>query len=260
MLEIKNIDLSYQKKKVIKGLSVKFSSGEFCALLGPNGAGKSTLLKALIRYLPIENGQIFYKGRDYYKWSRQQLAKEIAIIPQDYQFQFDYTVKELILMGRFPYLNYLQNYSKEDMKIVEMILTQLDLNHMEDKLYSCLSGGERRRVLIARALAQKTDILLMDEAFANLDINHQLEIMQLLWKINKNQQKLIILVSHNINLASEYCDRIIMLKKGEIIADGKPSQIIKPQNLELLYSSHIEVIKNPITHKPNLIYPGKNEN
>ena len=259
MIEIKKITLAYQKENVIENLSMKFEKGEFCALLGPNGAGKSTLLKAIIGYMEPISGEIEIDRTSLKKWHHLELAKQIAIIPQDFQLQFDYTVEELILMGRFPYLGYWQNYSKNDRKVVDDILKQLDLSRLKNEQYSQLSGGERRRVSIARALAQETAILLMDEAFANLDINHQLEIMQLLSRINSEQKKLIILVSHNINLASEYCHRIVMLKNGKIIADGTPGTIINQKMIKDLYEVELTIINNPVSGKPNLIYPGKNE-
>ncbi|MCK4654507.1 MAG: ABC transporter ATP-binding protein [Candidatus Cloacimonetes bacterium] len=257
MIEIKKISLAYQKKKVIEDLSIDFQIGEFCALLGPNGAGKTTLLRSIIGYHELLKGKIFLNKVELSKWNKLDLAKQISIIPQDFQLQFDYIVEDLVLMGRFPYLGYWQNYTREDKDIVVKILNQLDLFTLKDKLYSQLSGGERRRVSIARALAQETNILLMDEAFANLDINHQLEIMQLLSDINKKHHKLIILVSHNINLASEYCERIVMMKKGKIISDGKPDEVINSKNLYKLYETNLKIIKNPISGKPNLIYPGK---
>jgi len=259
MIEIKKISLSYQEKKVIQNLSLDFAKGEFCALLGPNGAGKSTLLKALIGFHPVNEGKITIGNRELKHWQKAELAKQIAIIPQDFQLQFDYTVKELVLMGRFPYLGYWQNYSQQDKKVVDKVLQKLDLIRLQDELYSQLSGGERRRVSIARALVQETDILLMDEAFANLDINHQLEIMRLLSQINQEQNKLIILVSHNINLAAEYCKRIVMMKEGKLIADGTPEDVITNQTIRDLYEIDLTVIKNPVTGQPNLIYPGRNE-
>ncbi|OPX30013.1 MAG: heme ABC transporter ATP-binding protein [Candidatus Cloacimonas sp. 4484_143] len=259
MIKIKKISLSYQEKKVIQNLSLDFAKGEFCALLGPNGAGKSTLLKALIGFHPVNEGKITIGNRELKHWQKAELAKQIAIIPQDFQLQFDYTVKELVLMGRFPYLGYWQNYSQQDKKVVDKVLQKLDLIRLQDELYSQLSGGERRRVSIARALVQETDILLMDEAFANLDINHQLEIMRLLSQINQEQNKLIILVSHNINLAAEYCKRIVMMKEGKLIADGTPEDVITNQTIRDLYEIDLTVIKNPVTGQPNLIYPGRNE-
>jgi len=260
MISLKNVSVSYQQNKVLEDLSIDFLEGEFCALLGPNGAGKSTLLNVIIDFQLEKTGKVFISGKEFHNWSRQELAKQIAIIPQDFQLQFDYTVEELVLMGRFPYLGRWQNYTKIDKKKVEQILMQLDLITLKNKFYTQLSGGERRRVSIARALAQETQVLLMDEAFANLDINHQLEIMQLLSEINKEHKKLIILVSHNINLASEYCERIVMLKEGNIIADGIPEAIVNSKNLKVLYNADLKIIKNPVSGKPNLIYPGKNAN
>ena len=257
MIRIEKISLGYQEKKVISNLSLDFGKGEFCALLGPNGAGKSTLLKAMIGFHEPDDGEIIINDKTLTKWPRYELAKQIAIIPQDFQLQFDYTVKELVFMGRFPYLGYWQNYSKHDSEIVEEVLAKLDLLRLQEELYSQLSGGERRRVSIARALVQETDILLMDEAFANLDINHQLEIMQLLSQVNKEQNKLIILVSHNINLTSEYCDRIVMMKKGKLIADGKPGEVVNKQVIRALYGIDLTIINNPISGQPNQIYPGK---
>lgn len=258
MIKLENINVSYQRKKVIDNLSLSFNRGEFCALLGPNGAGKSTLLRLIVDPQLEKTGNLVISGKKFKEWNRQELAKHLAIIPQDFHLQFDYKVEDLVLMGRFPYLGNWQNYKEIDNNIVDKILLELDLIEIRKKLYSKISGGERRRVSIARALAQQTEVLLMDEAFANLDINHQLEIMQLLWEINREHNKLIILVSHNINLASEYCDRIIMLKEGKVIADGHPEQIVTPQNIESLYNAKLKIIKNPVTGKPNLIYPGKN--
>jgi len=258
IIEIEKLSLGYRAKKVIEELNLSFEAGEFCALLGPNGAGKSTLLKALIGYLPPLSGRILLSGKDLTRWQKQELAKTISLIPQDFQLQFDYTVEEIVLMGRFPYLGLWQKYSDEDKKIVGEVLEKLDLTQMKDELYSQLSGGERRRVSIARALAQQTEILLLDEAFANLDINHQLEIMQILSEINRQAGKLIILVSHNINLSAEYCQRIVLMKNGKVMADGKPAQIITSQNLEKVYQAKLEIIQNPVSGKPNLIYPGKN--
>ncbi|MCF7859429.1 MAG: ABC transporter ATP-binding protein [Candidatus Cloacimonetes bacterium] len=259
MIKLNGVSVSYQDVKVLKNLSLNFSKGEFCALLGPNGVGKSTLLHTILGVQPMISGSIFIAEKELGKWQRKELAKLIAIIPQDFQLQFDYTVKDIVLMGRFPYSTRWQNYTHDDYEKVEKILLQLDLNSFHNKLYSKLSGGERRRVSIARALAQETDILLMDEAFANLDINHQLEIMQILSQINKEHDKLIILISHNINLASEYCRRVILLKQGKVLADGAPQNILNSQNLEKLYNTKLQIINNPVSGKPNFIYQGQYE-
>ncbi len=257
MLKIKNISAGYENKSVIENLSLGFKKGEFCALLGPNGAGKSTFLKTMIGFQTLENGEILLKNKPLKEWKKNELAKVISLIPQDFKLQFDHRVFDLVLMGRFPFLGYWQNYAKKDREITESILQQLDLYKFKDKMFSQLSGGEKKRVSIARTLTQQAEIILMDEAFANLDINHQLEIMQILSEINREYKKMIILVSHNINLAADYCERIIMMKHGRVIADGNPDDTIDPDIIKELYGTELQVIKNPVSGKPNLIYPGK---
>jgi iron complex transport system ATP-binding protein len=255
LLEIKKLTAGYGEQEILHQVDLEFPKGEFCALLGPNGAGKTTLLKTIVGYLPYTSGDILIKKRSLQKWSKRELSRNVALISQEFSLQFDYTVEELVLMGRFPYLGYWQNYSDKDRQIVAEILAKLDLSNYASKLYSQLSGGEKKRVSIARALAQQTDIMLLDEAFTQLDINHQIEIMHILSQINKQDGKLILLISHNINLASEYCERIVLLKQGRVLADGKPAEIINQENLQRLYNARLQVIQNPVTKNPNLIYP-----
>ena len=252
---INDITVGYQDTKVIENLTLKVGKAEFCAIIGPNGAGKSTLLKSLIGYIPMQNGKIEIDGKNISEWNKKKLAQRISLIPQDFQLQFDHKVRDLILMGRFPYLGYWESYSKKDYEIIEKIIDQLDLQDMAGKKFSQLSGGERQRVAIARALAQEASTILMDEAFSHLDLNHQIEIMQLLSKINKEQKKRIILVSHNLNLACEYCDRVIMLKKGKLIADGNPNEVVTKENIKKLFGADLLIVKHPISGKPNIIYP-----
>lgn len=255
MIKIDKINVYYDKmQNVLKNFSAIFERGKFSVILGPNGAGKSTLLKSIVGYITLDSGTILIDEKKISEWDRISLAKKISLIPQHYSFNFNYTVEELVIMGRFPYLGYWQNYSEEDKKMVEKTLKQLDLYEMKDRFFNKLSGGEKQRVAIARALAQDTDIILMDEAFVNLDINHQLEIMQILVKINKVHNKTIILVSHNINLAAEYCNEIFFIKNGKLAAQGKPENIINKEVLRKIYDTNINVIKNPISGKPNVVY------
>ncbi len=255
MIKIRKINLSYDgKTKILSNFSINFEMGKISMILGPNGSGKSTLLKAMVGYLPLLSGDISIKGKSIKKQSRLDLAKQISLIPQHFSQNFDFTVEELVLMGRFPYIGYWESYSKKDKEIVEKILNELDLYRMKDKFYNRLSGGEKQRVSIARALAQDTDIILMDEAFVNLDINHQLELMNFIKTINEKQGKTIIFVSHNINLAAEYGDRIFFIKKGELFLEGKPQEVINSENLGKLFETDVNVIKNPLSGKPNFVY------
>jgi len=256
MINIYKLCAGYQDQQVLQDIDLQFKPGSFTALLGPNGAGKTTLLKCLSGYLLPSAGRIMVNNRDTSEYNSKQLAHQIALIPQNFQLQFEYQVRELVLMGRFPYLNYLGSYTKEDKEIVTNILAELDLLDLAEKNFSELSGGEQQRVAIARALVQKTPILLLDEAFASLDVNHAISIMQLLSEINQKQNKTIILVSHNINLAVEYCSKVILMKQGKIISQGNPKDVITEDVLEEVYEHNILVITNPVSGQPNLVYSG----
>jgi len=256
MIELKKVSAGYQHQDVINEVDLKFRNGEFCAILGPNGAGKSTLLKTLPGYIQRSRGEITISQKSIDSWSRKELARKISLIPQDFQLQFDFTIRDLVLMGRFPYTGSLQNYSREDRDKVDSVLEQLDLYKVRKKMFSQLSGGEKQRVSIARVLVQETDVILMDESFSHLDINHQIEIMDIVSGINRKAGKTIILVSHNINLAAEYCDRVILIKSGRIFKDGPPKEIICKENLHQLYGMELQIVTNPQTGNPYLLYPG----
>ncbi|MBN2830233.1 MAG: ABC transporter ATP-binding protein [Candidatus Cloacimonetes bacterium] len=256
MLKINGISAGYQTGEILHDISFSASKGEFIALLGPNGAGKSTLLKTIIGFLPPSSGSVSVDGKNVNRWSRRELASRMAFIPQDTFHQFEFTVEELVLMGRYPYLNFLQRYSKDDINVVTEVMTKFQLNELRDRYINELSGGERQRVFLARAIAQDTDILLLDETFSHLDINHQIEMMQLLHIIHKETGKLIILVSHNINLTANFCDRIILMKSGSIVADGTPVDIITEARIKEAYDMDFLINTNPLSNRPNLIYPG----
>ncbi len=256
MISLKKIAAGYLQKDVISDIELKFKPGEFCAILGPNGAGKSTLLKTIPGFLPRTSGEIIINERSLDAWKRKELARIIALIPQEFQLQFDFTVEDLVLMGRFPYTGYSQNYTSLDKEKAMEVMEKLDLIEMKGKMFSQLSGGEKQRVAVARALVQETDVILMDESFSHLDINHQIELMDIVTTINRELGKLIILVSHNVNLAAEYCDRMILIKHGKIIADGSPLEIVTRENLQKLYNMELQIISNPNTGRPCLLYPG----
>ncbi|HNX00230.1 MAG TPA: ABC transporter ATP-binding protein, partial [Candidatus Cloacimonadota bacterium] len=190
-------------------------------------------------------------------WHRLDLAKKIAMIPQELEFQFDYQVRELVLMGRFPYLSLWQNYSTLDEEIADKTFELLHLTAMARKYYLELSGGEKQRVLIARALVQQTDVILLDESLSQLDINYQIETMNLLHGISQQHSKLVILVSHNINLASNYCDTLYFLKDGKLVSFGKPNEVVNTDLLHNLYGIELEVKLNEDTGIPSLLFPRK---
>jgi len=255
MIHIKNLRAGYADKEIFKDLNLDFSRAEFVSILGPNGAGKSTLLKLINGFMKPESGEILIAGKRVDKWAQQDLAKIVTYIPQENFIQYNFTVEEIILMGRFPFISIWQNYSSLDREIVEKIIHDLDLQQLRHKFINQLSGGEKQRTLIARAIAQDSDYILLDETFSHLDINHQIEILNIMKDLHIQKGKSIIMVSHNINLSANYSQRMIALKDGKLIADGKPEKVMTSENLEKLFDIKLGVVTNPLTLKPNIIYP-----
>lgn len=255
MIEAQNLSCGYGKESILKGVSLQIAPGDFCALLGPNGAGKSTLLYALMGYLKPEKGCVELFGKNVSLLKGSYIARQIAFVPQESMHEFDHTVHETVLMGRFPYLGLLQTYSAEDYRVVDKVMSLLNLSSLKQRWLSELSGGEKQRVLIARALAQETPYILLDESLSQLDINHQIEIMHLLQDIHKNQGKTVLIVSHNLNLAANYAERLFFIKDGEILASGSPDQLMQPQILQDLFGLYLETVPNPHSGRPNIIYP-----
>lgn len=255
MIETKGLVCGYGGEAVLKGISLSIAEGEFCALLGPNGAGKSTLLYALMGYLKADAGEVLVYGKNVAQQKRSYLAHKLAFVPQESSQEFDHTVSETVLMGRYPYLGLMQSYSAEDRKAVDAVLEQLKLEGYAQRWLSELSGGEKQRVYIARALVQNTPYILLDESLSQLDINHQLEIMALLREIRRTAGKTVLIVSHNLNLAANYADRLIFLKQGKLLAQGSPAELMQPGILQELFGICLETSINPHSSRPNIIYP-----
>lgn len=252
MIEIRELQFSYGTGQILDGFSMNLSAGSFTALVGPNGTGKSTLLKCLIAYQKPQGGLITVDGRPLADIPRESLAKIISYIPQTLAFQFDYTVRDIVLMGRFPWLQRWGDYSTGDVDIAEQAMRRLDIADFADRPWNRLSGGEQQRVSIARALVQECPVMLLDESLANLDLNHQIEIMTLLR--NLSGRKTVLLVSHNVNLVSEFCDRIVLMKNGKKIGEGTPETVITTQNMHSLFGMELPVRPSPFSEKP-VVYP-----
>lgn len=255
MIEIHKLSCAYGEKLILKEISLSLLPGDFCALLGPNGAGKSTLLYSLMGYVKPSSGRITIFGKDLAHLKRPYLARQLAFVPQESSAEFDHTVFETVLMGRFPYLGLFQAHTEEDRKAVDSTLELLGLSDLRLRWLSQLSGGEKQRVLIARALVQETPFILLDESLSQLDINHQIEIMSLLKQINQQQGKAVLIVSHNLNLAANYADKLIFLKEGHLLATGTAQNLMQSHTLHQLFGIHLDTVNNPNSGRPNIIYP-----
>ncbi len=246
MLVLKDLYFGYEKnKQVLKNINLTFNKGEFIGIIGPNGCGKSTLLNIICRVLELQKGSIILDGKNLDNISQLELAKRVAVVPQESAFEFDFTALEIVLMGRLPYLTRFQIEGADDRKLARYAMVRTKCWEFRDKYIKNLSGGEKQRVIVARALTQGTKYLLLDEPTSHLDLNFQYEILDLLSELNRTKKVTMISVFHDINLASKYCTRLILMKYGKIIADGLPEKIITQKNMSKIYDFNIILKEHP---------------
>jgi len=250
-----NLTCGYHEQDILHGVSFRLPVSSFTALLGPNGSGKSTLLYALMGFLKARKGKILISEKELSCYKRSELARIIAYIPQELHSEFDYCVEDTVLMGRYPFMGMAQKHSPEDIRLVDDTLQKLALKPMRKRYLHQLSGGEKQRVYIARALVQQTPYILLDESLSQLDINYQLETMRLLRSICNEEQKGILLISHNLNLSANYADRMIFIKEGKILACGKPAELMREEILSDLFGVELKTAINPMSGTNNIIYP-----
>ena len=225
IIKAQNISVSINEKEIVHGISLDIPEGKVTAIIGPNGCGKSTTLKALSRILPYK-GSITFKGQEMSTLSQREFAKCLAILTQSPQAPSDLTVNDLVEMGRFPHRGFLGRAGKDDKEHVEWALEQTGVKEMRYRLLNTLSGGERQRAWIAMALAQRPEVLLLDEPTTYLDICHQLEIMQLITRLNQELGLTVVMVVHDLNHAIMYADHVVVVKAGQLVTSGAPREII----------------------------------
>ena len=252
-LNIDGVDCSYGSVEVLKDVSFSVESGQFLGILGPNGSGKTTLLKSISRVLQPKKGAILIGDQDIYKMKSLDIAKQMAVVPQSTPVSFDFTALEVVLMGRNPHMNRFKLEGKTDIDVAKRSMELTHTWEFADRPVTELSGGERQRVIIARALTQEPQILLLDEPTTHLDISNQLEIMDMIKRLSQTHKLLIVAVFHDFNLAARYCDSIILLKDGKIVAVGSPEQTLTSENVKKVFSVDTLVKKHPITGQLHVI-------
>ncbi len=238
-METKHLSFSYDKTPILKNINIKFKRGAVTTLMGANGCGKSTLLNLLSRNLIANSGRILLKGKNIEDYKNKEFARELGMVYQQNRILGDITVKRLVSYGRTPYLKPLQKYSEEDIEHIEFALTMTNLKELENKEVIKLSGGQRQRVFIAMALAQKSNVILLDEPTTYLDIKYQMDILSLVRKINKDLGITIIMVLHDIMQAINYSDEVIGLEKGKIVFQGKPEEVLNNEVISSLYGTSL---------------------
>ncbi|MGZ3524579.1 MAG: ABC transporter ATP-binding protein [Thermodesulfobacteriota bacterium] len=252
MIEVNSISFRYHDDWVLEDVSFRAERGEFVGLIGPNGSGKTTLLKILYRLLTPQKGEILFELVPMKKMERADIAKRIAVVAQETHLLFPFSVLETVLMGRSPYLGHLMFENEKDLEIARKAMEWTKIVPFSERHMDELSGGERKRVFIARALAQEPEVILLDEPTASLDIQHQIDFLDLILTLNRERGLTIIMASHDINIASEFCDRLILLQRGRIYQMGTPEQVITKENIETVYGCEVWIDQNPISGMPRI--------
>lgn len=232
-LQLERIFFSYNKVSILQDISFQCKGGEIIGLAGPNGSGKTTLLKCISGLHHPSAGTIRLDGQNLADLPMKQAARKIGYVPQDTGTTFAITVMNAVLLGRTPYIRF--GASEKDVEIAEKAITQMGLEGLAFRMMNELSGGERQRALVARALAQQPELLVLDEPTSSLDLRHQLETLEIVGKVAREQGLLVLLSIHDLNLAGRFTDRLLMLKQGKLFADGSPSQVVTPKNIEAIY-------------------------
>ncbi len=249
--EAKDITVGYGDHTVLKSVSLDIEQGGFIGILGPNGCGKTTFLRSLSKVLKPEDGVVYIDGKTVSSYDAKTFAKTLGCVSQETETGFEFTVKDIVLMGRHPHIGRLTPLKAEDYAIAEEAMRFTNVLSFKDRLVTELSGGERQRVLIAKTLAQQPKILLLDEPTNHLDVCHQIEILQLIRSLTPKIT--VIGVLHDLNLASYFCDRIVLMEKGEIVSVGTPAEVLTPERIYQVFSVRMIISKHPVTGKPYLI-------
>jgi iron complex transport system ATP-binding protein len=253
MLTVRNVTAGYAEKPVLKDIAVKVAAGEFMGLIGPNGSGKTTLLRVISGVLPPRQGEVCLRGRKLREMTRREVAKIAAHFLQDRVSGLAFSVREMVLMGRSPHLPRFGRESQRDLDIVERAMDFAGVSHIADRPVTEISGGERQRAFIAMCLAQEPQLLLLDEPTSHLDIGHQLSILNLIKSLNRRTRMTVVAVFHDLNLAAEYCDRLVLLDQGRIAAAGTSPEVLTAEMIRTVYEAEVLVERNPVSGCPHVV-------
>jgi iron complex transport system ATP-binding protein len=254
MLEARDLTISYDHRIAVEGLSLALNAGEITAVIGPNGAGKSTLLRALNGQIRQASGTILIDGQPLERLNRRSISRRIAVVAQEAELRFPVTVLEFVLGGRFAWATNIGWgwETDRDLQVATAVLRETELSNLSGRLMNELSGGERQRALMARALATEAPILLLDEPTANLDLSHQATLLSLVRTRCDRQQASALVVTHDINLASQFADNILLMKQGKTLHSGRPEEVLKPEILEEVFEVKVLIDAHPVTGGPRV--------
>jgi iron complex transport system ATP-binding protein len=253
-LEISQLTVRYGNQVALSNINLTVEPGEIVALVGPNGAGKSTLIRAISGILPIHSGEVVYRDHKITSLSHVARARILAVVPQAQQLGGAFTVKQTVMLGRTAYMSWLGRERPEDEAAVQLAMQQTAISNLAERRNAELSGGEQQRVLLARALAQQTPVLLLDEPTNHLDLQHQINFLSLVRDLTRNGNLAVLMAMHDLNQVSTYADRVAFLVRGQMLALGKPGEVLTVENIVSAYEIQVEIIRHPTYHTP-LILP-----
>ncbi len=253
MITLQNICAGYGRETVLENVNLEFSQGKMTAVLGPNGSGKTTLVSVVSGLLSPARGSVLVDSRPVSFYSRKELARLMAVIPQRVEPSFDMSVRHMVLMGRYAHSGWLSGYSADDFRICAEALEMTSISGLAERSVKGLSGGEFQRVLIARAVAQRAPMMLLDEAASGIDVSGKIEIFNLLRSLEQFGTG-IVSVIHDLNLAALYFDRLIFLREGRVVLDGAPSEVITEENIAYVYDAAVRVVEHPELGLPQVLF------
>jgi iron complex transport system ATP-binding protein len=257
MLRIDDLSVSYGARRVLRDVSLTVEEGEVLALIGPNGSGKSTVVRAISGVIPVKGGSVRTDGLDLLTAPAAQRARMLAVVPQAAVLPPAFSVMETVLLGRTPYLNFLGHVSEADDDIARRALERVDALDLSERKIGELSGGEQQRVLLARALAQSTPILVLDEPTSHLDLHHQVSLLELVRTLAREDSLAVLITLHDLNLAARYADRVALLVEGRVTAQGSPGEVLDPAVISAAYHLPVTVIPNPLDGTPLVLPEGR---
>lgn len=250
-IKLNNLSCNLGDKEILHSISIDFTKNKFYSILGPNGSGKTTLLRNIGKALTPSKKTVFIESKDILDLTNKALAKKLAVVPQNAILSFNFSALDIVLMGRYPHIPRFQDESKKDYEIAKHAMEMTDTWHLHNKCINELSGGEQQRVVNARALAQETDIILLDEPISHLDIHQQIEILNTIKLLSRKVT--VIAVLHDLNLAAQYSNYLVLVNNGSIAFQGTSDQVLTEKNIKEVYDINVCIIKNPVTGKPLII-------